>query len=75
MSHASDLKTTGEYTINDIPPSNVALWSTIMDVCDVPHVMPDFGRQHATSMSCWCHPIIDDDRYEEPGVVVHNVAQ
>lgn len=33
------------------------------------HVIPlgDF-REHEVSLSCWCHPVADDD---EPGLIVH----
>lgn len=30
------------------------------------HVMPAYGREHETSVRCWCHPSRDDDR-----VVLH----
>lgn len=32
------------------------------------HVMPMYGREHETTVRCWCHPTRDD---EEPGLVVH----
>lgn len=39
------------------------------------HVLPTFGRKHALSRACWCHPVdvgTDDERAD---VVTHQVAQ
>jgi hypothetical protein len=33
------------------------------------HVYPLFGPEHAMSVDCWCHPVLDD---AEPTVVIHN---
>lgn len=51
-------------------------WMTVWDEDeDQPHVMPAFGPRHTLSTNCWCHPVMDEQRYTVAGVVSHNVAQ
>lgn len=38
------------------------------DRSDDLHVMPTYGRQHETTVLCWCQPERDHDA---PAVVVH----
>ena len=49
-------------------------WETHFDDEQAPHVVPGFGPKHELTLSCWCHPVIDQD-YKEPDVISHNVAQ
>lgn len=47
-------------------------WTTVMDGEDL-HVMPKFGPPHSATMTCWCHPAWNIERYTEDAVL-HNVA-
>lgn len=40
------------------------------DDSDDIHVYPTYGREHAPSRGCWCHPTMDKG---EPHVLVHRV--
>lgn len=37
---------------------------------EITHVYPLFGPEHEMSLSCWCHPSVDD---ECDNLVIHNV--
>lgn len=54
-------------------PSDSGPWMTQRGEDDTPHVLPGYGPDHKLSMRCWCHPYVEDERYPETGVVVHNV--
>lgn len=58
--------------LDERTPSDSGPWHTIWDE-DVPHIVPGFGPKHALSMRCWCHPVIDADRYSALAVS-HNVG-
>lgn len=58
--------------INSFTPSDVMEWTTVMDGEDL-HVMPKFGPPHSATMTCWCHPAWNIERYTEDAVL-HNVA-
>ena len=56
------------------PTPSLGEWKTLFDVNNVPHVLPLFGPPHFLSLDCWCHPVRDEARYDEPAIS-HNVAQ
>lgn len=62
--------------IDGAPPSDASfMWQYLAGDDGERHVLPTFGRKHALSRACWCHPVdvgTDDERAD---VVTHQVAQ
>lgn len=56
------------------PTPSLGRWDTLFDGNNLAHVVPLFGPPHFLSEDCWCHPVMDGERYAEPAMS-HNVAQ